>query len=182
MKASECKCIECGKQAVAFWPVCDPDIPSHPYCRECLDKAKMELMMKLFGKGGTTMTQEDKQLLLVDLCARLPYGVKVQHQHQDYLDEIQTIERITREYGIIETESVLGFVDDFKPYLRPMSSMTEAEKEEYRNECNKVLSMPFKINGPYPIVDWLNAHHFDHRGLIEKGLAIEAPEGMYKTK
>lgn len=47
MKASECKCCVCGKQAVAFWPVCDPDIPSHPYCRECLDKAKAELMIKL---------------------------------------------------------------------------------------------------------------------------------------
>lgn len=50
MKASECKCCVCGKQAVAFWPVCAHDIPSHPYCRECLDKKKMELMMKLFGK------------------------------------------------------------------------------------------------------------------------------------
>ena len=47
MKASECKCCECGKQAVAFWPVCDPDIPFYPYCRECLDKAKRELMIKL---------------------------------------------------------------------------------------------------------------------------------------
>lgn len=47
VKASECKCCECGKQAVAFWPVCDPDIPSYPYCRECLDKAKMELMVML---------------------------------------------------------------------------------------------------------------------------------------
>ena len=47
MKATDCKCIGCGKQAVALWPVCDPDIPSHPYCRECLDKAKMELMIKL---------------------------------------------------------------------------------------------------------------------------------------
>ena len=47
MKATECKCIVCGKQAVAFWPVCDPDIQSHPYCRECLDKEKMELMIKL---------------------------------------------------------------------------------------------------------------------------------------
>ena len=61
-----------------------------------------------------------------------------------------------------------------------MSSMTEEEKEEYRNECNKVLSMSFKVNGPYPIVDWLNAHHFDHRGLIPMGLALEAPEDMYK--
>ena len=47
MKASECNCCKCGKQAVAFWPVCDPDIPSYPYCRECLDKEKMELMIKL---------------------------------------------------------------------------------------------------------------------------------------
>ena len=46
MKASECKCCECGKPAVAFWPVCDPDIPSYPYCRKCLDKVKMELMIK----------------------------------------------------------------------------------------------------------------------------------------
>ena len=47
MKATDCKCIVCGKQAVAFWPVCDPDIPSHPYCRECLDKEKIKLMVKL---------------------------------------------------------------------------------------------------------------------------------------
>ena len=49
IKASDCKCCECGKQAVAFWPVIDPDIPSHPYCRKCLDKAKSELMLKMFG-------------------------------------------------------------------------------------------------------------------------------------
>ena len=47
IKASDCKCCECGKQAVAFWPVIDPDIPSHPYCRKCLDKAKGELLMEL---------------------------------------------------------------------------------------------------------------------------------------
>ena len=41
------RCCVCGKQAVAFWPIIDPDIPSHPYCRECLDKEKRELMMKL---------------------------------------------------------------------------------------------------------------------------------------
>ena len=49
MKASECKCIVCGKQAVAFWPLIDPDIPEHPYCRECLDKAKMEVLINSFG-------------------------------------------------------------------------------------------------------------------------------------
>ena len=47
MKASDCKCIICGKQAVAFWPVFDPDIPSHPYCRECLDKAEMKMILEL---------------------------------------------------------------------------------------------------------------------------------------
>ena len=45
MKASECKCVDCGKQAVAFFPVFDPDIPAFPYCRECLDKVKMKLLM-----------------------------------------------------------------------------------------------------------------------------------------
>ena len=49
IKASECKCIVCGKQAVAFWPLIDPDIPEQPYCRKCLDKAKMEVMIKTLG-------------------------------------------------------------------------------------------------------------------------------------
>lgn len=51
MKASECKCVDCGKQAVAFWPLIDPDIPAHPYCRKCLDKAKMEVLIQVFGKS-----------------------------------------------------------------------------------------------------------------------------------
>lgn len=51
MKASECKCCQCGKQAVAFWPVIDPDIPSAPYCRECLDKAKTRVLIETFGKS-----------------------------------------------------------------------------------------------------------------------------------
>lgn len=49
MHANDCKCVECGKQAVAFWPVIDPDIPSHPYCRKCLDKAKAEMLVHAFG-------------------------------------------------------------------------------------------------------------------------------------
>lgn len=49
VKASDCKCIECGKPAVAFWPLIDPDIPSHPYCRKCLDKNKAEILIKSFG-------------------------------------------------------------------------------------------------------------------------------------
>lgn len=49
MKASERKCCVCGKQAVAFYPCIDPDIPSHPYCQECLDNAKLELAVALWG-------------------------------------------------------------------------------------------------------------------------------------
>lgn len=116
------------------------------------------------------MTEQDKQLLLKDLCARLPYDVVVNDGN-----EIDTLKAYMLDDLMFIDEAVI------KPYLRPMSNMTEEEKEEYRNECNKVLSMPFKINGPYPIVDWLNSHHFDHRGLIEKGLALEAPDNMYKN-
>ena len=48
VKASDCKCCECGAPAVAFWPCIDPDIPSHPYCRKCLDRAKAKLMAEIF--------------------------------------------------------------------------------------------------------------------------------------
>jgi hypothetical protein len=51
IKASDCKCCECGKEAVAFFPAFEPDIPSFPYCRECLDKAKLELMIKILENG-----------------------------------------------------------------------------------------------------------------------------------
>ena len=53
-KASDCKCIICGKQAVAFWPIIDPDIPSHPYCRKCLDKEKLKAMIGAFGEEQGT--------------------------------------------------------------------------------------------------------------------------------
>jgi hypothetical protein len=47
--AKDCKCYECGKKAVCFWPAVDPDIPSYPYCRKCVDQAKYRVMIKLFG-------------------------------------------------------------------------------------------------------------------------------------
>lgn len=120
------------------------------------------------------MTQEDKDLLLKDLCARLPYGVKVQHQHQDYLNEVQTIEKISKKYGEIETESVLGFVDDFKPYLFPLSNMTEEQKKELQT---------LMIHDSYGILyhtiesfDYLYKNNIDFRGLINKDLAIDATD------
>ena len=132
------------------------------------------------------MTQEEKQLLLKDLCARLPYGVICDRLGQAkkllsvspykvYCLEFDNGEYMPGEYK----------VEDIKPYLRPMSSMTE---EEYNNLCNSCTWLWFKddlrtvTHGDYKCYDWLNSHHFDFRGLIEMGLALEAPEGMYKNE
>jgi len=116
------------------------------------------------------MTIEDRELLLVDLCARLPYDPIV------YVDE--NLPRLklgasTRVWEYIAVDKPC------KPYLRPMSSMTEEEKKEH-----KTLLSERRLYGSLgiKIIDWLNAHHFDYRGLIEKGLALEAPEGMYNIK
>lgn len=118
------------------------------------------------------MTQENKELLLKDLSARLPYDPIV------YVDE--NLPRLklgaaTRVWEYIAIDKPC------KPYLRPMSSMTEEEDKEYTNIDNRSYSCP-KDCAHIPAsdrIDWLNAHYFDYRGLIEKGLALEAPEGMY---
>ena len=108
------------------------------------------------------MRQEDKSLLLKELCARLPYNVQVLNKDGDV--ESFTWQEL-KEFGD-------GYIS--KPYLRPMSSMTKEELEEFHNYTNvdPILWLYYSI-------DWLNAHHFDYRGLIPKGLAIEAPKGMY---
>jgi len=113
------------------------------------------------------MTQKEKQLLLRDLCARLPYGIKILHR-----GAIEEIVEITLE-GSFQNRSYNAWFDisTCKPYLRPMSSMTEEERQEY----GLVLCDEVSINQ----YDWLNAHHFDYRNLIEKGLALEAPKDMY---
>ena len=116
------------------------------------------------------MTQEEKQLLLKDLCARLPYGVKFQEKDSNvYILDAAN-------YFALQVEDMV-----FKPYLRPMSSMTEDERIEFERLSfvydTSDGSMLFSEKG----LDWLNAHHFDYRGLIEKGLALEAPEDMYNS-
>jgi len=131
------------------------------------------------------MTQEEKHILLVDLCARLPYHTYVS---VDYIDEYN-VHEVLNAYHIIGLKHYTG--DDglinIKPYLRPMSSMTEEEFSEYYNiKYNKITHRDnykridvgkFHNVGIIPIeeyIDWLNSHHFDYRGLIEKGLALEA--------
>ena len=121
------------------------------------------------------MTQEDKQLLLKDLCTRLPYHCRVFYEYVDNLDN--------KTYGYSLTLNT-WCIDEFnadkaivKPYLRPMSSMTEEEKKEYKH----LVAFSGSPDGAANFIDWLNAHHFDYKGLIERGLAIEAPEEMYNV-
>ena len=118
------------------------------------------------------MTQEEKQLLLKEICTRLPYGVICTDlRHGD-----SKITEVDIEDGLVYCFDFDEYVkvEDCRLYLRPMSSMTE-EEEIYYNTIYTTLKF-------YERVDWLNAHHFDYRGLIEKGLALEATEGMYKTE
>jgi hypothetical protein len=121
------------------------------------------------------MTQEEKQLLLKDLCARLPYGVIL-----DTGTKLRSIDILTQIVSGIGTDRK---VENIKYYLRPMSSMTDEEKKEYCDLQEKFLySSRYPVTDAYELFDWLSAHHFDYRGLIEKGLALEAPEEMYKTE
>ena len=127
------------------------------------------------------MTQEEIQLLLKDLCARLPYGVKVKYIFDD--GSHCPFELSTK---ILQECLDKGFL----PYLRPMSSMTKEEFDEYMHFTKHSWEGIDKEEDDYYIkvkdrdvyFDWLLEHHFDYRGLIEKGLALEAPEGMYKNE
>ena len=147
------------------------------------------------------MTQEEKELLLKDLCARLPYGVKAQIRRTSLnLNKPVIVDLPIK--GVINfasTDSVItvteegeidyDITDNCKPYLRPMSSMTKEEKKELVNirpylvdkndniigvQCNSFIQIS-------ECQDWLNKKGFDYLGLIPMGLALEAPEDMYKN-
>ena len=128
------------------------------------------------------MTQEDRQLLLKDLCARLPYGVKFKADNEECIREIHYIR--DEDVYIREYSNLPYWIDTIKPYLRPISSMTGAEVLEYIGLKEEIVAsddITYSFE-TYESIDWLNAHHFDYRGLIEKGLAFEAPKDMYKIK
>ena len=117
------------------------------------------------------MTQEEKELLIKDLCARLPYGVKINENTQgDFTVIGLTMERV---FTTCETE---GCHNDFpvecvKPYLFPLSSMTEEQEKEYNDlNCYELGCFPHSEEA----LDYLTKNHFDYRYLIEKGLAIDA--------
>lgn len=137
------------------------------------------------------MTEQDKQLLLKDLCARLPYGVIVDYKENEFEIphwKISTIYPAAFDGWIgydkrVGTGSESGSrpfrIGEVKPYLRSMSSMTE-EENKYYNRLTELVRDGETYE--HEVTDWLNEHHFDYRGLIEKGLALEAPQDMYKTK
>ena len=131
------------------------------------------------------MTKEEKELLLKDLCARLPYNVMVHVEVNDVF--IEPVDEI----ATTNTINMLEYPQKFRitPYLRPMSSMTEEESEELESitfplmvkdwDGNENSACIREIDIPR-YMDFILSHHFDYRGLIEKGLALEAPKDMYK--
>lgn len=129
------------------------------------------------------MKKEDKELLLKDLCGRLPYGVKVKINNINIL-KLGTHTRVG--------EYVTDVIEPCKPYLFPLSSMTEEQENEWCDVCLQPLikrldrhtrkeDLMLYAESQYAGSDWLNKNHFDYRGLIEKGLAIDATGlGIYE--
>ena len=125
------------------------------------------------------MTQEEKQELIIALCGYLPYKCKGKYEIVRTLESETKIERFDGELD----SNVLDYDfenENFKPYLRPMSSMTEEEEKEVRILWNEDFVDKKSIYHCYPkTTDFYNKHHFDYRGLIPMGLALEAKEEMY---
>ena len=140
------------------------------------------------------MTQENKQQLLKDICARLPYGVKV-----CYVTLPDSMPKAWDLIGMpaphladIIVEGKYRFAacdveENIRPYLRPMSSMTEEEcitlskLRPYETDAWKYIKTPIPLYvANIEQFDFFHRHHLDWRGLIQKGLALEAPEGMYE--
>ena len=125
------------------------------------------------------MTTEDKELLLKDLCARLPYGVKVRYSSYEKFITC-TLHAINPVYHIVDLWSenaCFNPVDTskIKPYLFPLSSMTEEQKEEYCQLQQRVI-----YNGKGVVnedimeyINWCYKNHLDINGLLPKGLAID---------
>ena len=147
--------------------------------------------------------QEEKELLLNVLKDGLPYGIQLQITDVNgftFNGELQVLSKNWCSLNIVDPvkrEKIkngtipLNYIY-IKPYLRPMSSMTEAERfkveqiigydVEIRDDFMSLFSPSIKRVSYLELLavfNWLNEHHFDYRGLIEKGLALEAPEGMY---
>ena len=125
------------------------------------------------------MKQEEKDLLLKDLCARVPYGIKVKFKTNGIIENKENFiynedgeyEYITngKSYLTLDIIEMLSnnSIEEIKPYLFPLSSMTEEQKEDMiKSSCG--------IGSDKNVFDWYNKNHFDYRGLIPMGLANDA--------
>ena len=132
------------------------------------------------------MKREDKELLLRDLCARLPYGIYGNYLNSDgSLSDDKLLRRVKIGYhDLICANGRDGMVLDgfLKPYLFPLLSMTEEQKREYNSLRDFVPTYHYEygdivedteLYDNWGSIDYLNAHHFDYRGLIDKELAID---------
>ena len=128
----------------------------------------------------------NKEKLIRDLCARLPYDVKVLYDNKVF--SIDYVSSIHEEIKLDTRDNYTINVSDVKPYLFPLSSMTEEQKKEYRKVCEldtEILSKHPMDGTPFPALynsqDWLNKNHFYFRRLIEKSLALDATNlGVYE--
>lgn len=119
------------------------------------------------------MTKENKELLFKDLCARLPYNVICQVEFREngkYNSKVMLLSGIFTDEAYFTTKGGSIYSNEYKPYLFPLSSMTEEEKLMYEGLMIGTDNISYMLD----VIDWLNSHHFDYRGLIEKGLAIDA--------
>ena len=116
------------------------------------------------------MKQEDKELLLKDLCARIPYGVKGIIEGGDV---VTTPLKWYAEQSLELSIKYMVIKHGWRPYLLPLSSMTEEQKKEFDNTLKYLPAeeINFWTLNTY---DWCNKNHFDYRGLIPKGLANDA--------
>lgn len=139
------------------------------------------------------MTQEDKKLLLRDLCARLPYDLVIGISSETYMpvniwkiDQFDCYKNTVSITCMPCCEDKMVSIEDCKPYLFPLSSMTDTQREEYESLCIKEISECIDISGFYytkdnyydtvESIDYLYKNHIDIRGLIPKGLAIDCTE------
>ena len=117
------------------------------------------------------MTQENKELLLKDLCARLPYNVICQVEFKEngkYNSKVMLLSGIFTDEAYFTTKGGSIYSNEYKPYLFPLSSMTKEQEKEW------LYTLSSDYNITYDTVDWCNKNHFDYRGLIEKEIAIDA--------
>ena len=120
------------------------------------------------------MTENEKDLLVKDLCARLPYGLKIAlktYEDIDEIDSIGTLCQLNKQYFWILEDEYERCIEYNKPYLFPLSSMTEEQIKEFNSITQKCSTY---IGKSILLTDFCNKHHIDWRGLIEKGLALDA--------